>query len=134
MRAFVTFADKSWRKAMSRILHEAAALQFYDRLYGLNEAMLDPTFRAKYDKHLVPKSRGFGYWCWKPQIILQVLENLDKGDVLQYTDAGCHLNPAGKWRLSEYFDMARNNRQGVVAFQANPPSPPLAALPCEPLD
>ncbi len=134
MRVFVTFADESWRRAMKRILREAEALQFYDQLHGFNETMLEQSFKARHTKYLVRGTRGFGYWCWKPQIILQAMEQLNEGDVLQYTDAGCHLNPAGRWRLTEYFDIAFHSRDGVVAFQAKPPSPPLPALPCEPLD
>jgi hypothetical protein len=69
--------------------------------------------------------RGFGYWCWKPQIIKQVLDHLDDGDILQYTDVGCRLNIQGKTRLMEYFELASQDPLGILAFQNIAPSGPL---------
>lgn len=35
-----------------------------------------------------PGMKGFGYWCWKPFIIMHALENFcDPGDVVLFTDA-----------------------------------------------
>jgi hypothetical protein len=69
-------------------------------------------------------SRGYGYWCWKPQVILQILNNMSDGDILQYTDVGCHLNINGLRRLKEYFNIVKNTRSGILAFQAKPPESP----------
>lgn len=134
MRIFVTFANAPWRRARVRILRQAKVMGVYDRLHGFDEYGLHGSFRAKYKEQLVKGSRGYGYWCWKPQVILQVLEQMDEGDVLQYTDAGCHLNTAGRWRLAEYFDMAERSVTGILAFQGKPPAQPLPPLTCSPLD
>lgn len=134
MRIFVTFANTPWRRARARILRQAKGMGVYDRLHGFDEHGLDGSFRAKYKEQLVEGSRGYGYWCWKPQVILQALERMDEGDVLQYTDAGCHLNTAGRWRLAEYFDMAERSATGILAFQGKPPEQPLPPLACAPLD
>ena len=134
MRIFLTFASTSWHRAGVRIIRQAEAMKFYDRVYSFDENALDETFRAKYGDRLVQGSRGYGYWCWKPQIILQVLNRMNDGDVLQYTDAGCHLNRSGRGRLIDYFDMAARSPSGVVAFQASEPSYPLPPLQCEPMD
>lgn len=106
----------------------------FDVIYGFDESGLDQRFRLKYRDRLINGSRGFGYWCWKPQVILQILDKMEKGDILQYTDAGCHLNRAGRWRLTQYFDMAEESPIGIIAFQGKPPSRPLPPLPCAPLD
>jgi hypothetical protein len=66
--------------------------------------------------HLIHGSRGFGYWCWKPQIVLQLLREMNEGDILLYVDVGCHLNPGGIDRLKEYFELAE--KYGIVAFQS----------------
>ena len=34
------------------------------------------------------KIRGFGYWVWKPYIVVQSLRSLLEGELLLYTDAG----------------------------------------------
>ena len=36
--------------------------------------------------------RGYGYWIWKPYIILQELNKLQDGDILVHLDIHCHLN------------------------------------------
>jgi hypothetical protein len=46
---------------------------------------------------------------------------MNDGDLLQYTDAGCYLNPKGLKKLDEYFIMAQNSELGILAFQSNPP-------------
>ncbi|MDA0079651.1 hypothetical protein [Brachyspira hyodysenteriae] len=57
---------------------------------------------------LVP-SRGFGYWCWKPFIVLKTLESMNDNDILVYADVGCHFNKEGIDRFYEYLDLVINN-------------------------
>jgi hypothetical protein len=38
------------------------------------------------------------------------------GDILQYTDAGCHLNPNGLARLNDYFEITGKSAKGVLSF------------------
>ncbi len=113
---FVAFADSRMQPTLARIQQQAQAMEYYDSISVLNEYDLDPSFVTRFKKYLIKGTRGFGYWCWKPQVILQELVKMNEGDVLQYTDAGCHLNPKGKKRLIEYFDIA--HRDGILAFQA----------------
>ena len=118
---FLSFADTALdgriRNPIARIRRQAESMGvFGDRIRIWNENDLDADFRDKMKDHLIPGSRGYGYWCWKPQIILQLLREMKDGDVLLYTDAGCHLNPKGVQRLREYFDLAK--KHGIVAFQS----------------
>lgn len=113
---FVSFADSRMQPSLYRIQQQAQAMTCYDYISIFNEKDLDPSFVAQFKKELVKGTRGFGYWCWKPQVILQELKKMNEGDVLEYTDAGCHLNPKGKKRLIEYFDIA--HRDGILGFQS----------------
>lgn len=118
---FLSFANTSLggriRNPSVRIRKQAEAMGvFGDRIRVWNENDLDGEFRDKMKDHLIPGSRGYGYWCWKPQIVLQLLREMKDGDVLLYADAGCHLNPRGIPRLMEYFDLAKEH--SIVAFQA----------------
>jgi hypothetical protein len=94
----------------------------YDRVITADENKLDKEFVSKFRNKLKKGSRGFGYWSWKPQIILQTLEAIEDGDIIQYTDAGCHLNKEGIDRLKYYFDIAESAQSGILAFKADPPS------------
>lgn len=50
---------------------------------------------------LVKPTRGFGFWCWKPQIILQSLRQINENDILIYADLGCEFDAQGAKKLLE---------------------------------
>jgi hypothetical protein len=121
-KVFLTFADQRMSRALQRIQKQAIAMGTYDLIVIANENSLDLNFREKFSEYLIPKVRGFGYWSWKAQIILQTLNQMNDGDLLQYTDAGCHLNAKGRKKLDEYFFLAQNSKSGILAFQSTPPN------------
>ncbi len=122
---FLTFASSDLRSSLERISKQAKVLKFYDEILIFDERNLDGGFRFNFQEHLKFGVRGYGYWCWKPQIILQVLNLMEQGDILQYTDSGCHLNPNGLERLNDYFFYAANSSTGILAFQSKLPLEPL---------
>ena len=109
-------------RALQRIQNQAIAMGAYDFIVLANEHSLDLEFREQFSEYLKPVIRGFGYWSWKAQIILQTLRQMKDGDLLQYTDAGCHLNSTGWEKLDGYFLKAQNSASGILAFQAIPPT------------
>ena len=114
---FCTFADSRLIKSLARIEKQALQMEFYDKIFVYDENKLNLDFKNKFKEHLVKGTRGFGYWAWKPQVILQTLMEVNEGDVIQYSDAGCHLNSKGKKRLLEYFDLAKKSRSGILSFR-----------------
>ena len=128
---FLSFADARMAGALARIRKQAEEMQCYDHIVVADQSYLNIDFREKYKDKLTDKVRGYGYWCWKPQVILQLLDQVNDGDIIQYTDAGCHLNKNGKARLMEYFELADQSESGILAFAAFPPSfyDPSIALP-----
>jgi hypothetical protein len=87
------------------------------RFFITNETNLSEDFRNKFQDKLKKDVRGFGYWCWKPQIILQALNSIDMGDIIHYADIGCHLNIQGRERLLEYFEICQLANSGILSFQ-----------------
>ncbi len=63
--------------------------------------------------------RGFGYWIWKPILLLKVFEDYPNCEGIIYIDAGCELNINinSLNRLNEYRNLANN--QGLLAFELN---------------
>ena len=114
-RVFVTFADARLDKTLRRIRREARRMGCFDEIHALTERDLEATFRGRFADKLRPEVRGFGYWVWKPEVILRQLERLREGEGLLYVDAGCHLNPKGLGRLEDYFAMAARAPTGIVA-------------------
>lgn len=99
-----------------RFKAQAEQMYFFDEICMYNEDDLDSDFYEHFKNIFIEKHRGFGYWVWKPQVILQTLRKMREGDILLYADAGCHLNPYGIKRLAEYFEMANKNETGCLAF------------------
>ena len=113
---FVTFADSRMKQPLRRICKQAEAMGFSpDRILAMTERDLDKDFKEKMAERLVKGSRGFGYWCWRPNVVLQALRKMDEGEILLYADAGCHLNVHGLPRLREYLKMVDESE--MLAFQ-----------------
>jgi hypothetical protein len=97
-------------------------MQVYDEIVVLDEGKLRPSFTKRFKKLLDPSVRGFGYWIWKPEVVLDILGQLNHGDTLHYADAGFHFNRRGRTRLLDYFALAANHDSGILGFKAVPPN------------
>lgn len=103
-----------------RICNEASRLNIFDKIVRLNEFSLKNDI-AFYNKHQVfihdNINKGFGRYVWKAHIVKQVLDKLMKdNDILVFADCGCTMNPNGKQRLEEYFQMVRNHKSGMLGI------------------
>jgi len=53
----------------------------------------DPEFWPRHGKFIEANKRGYGYWLWKPYLIMKTMELMNDGDILFYVDSGCELLP-----------------------------------------
>lgn len=103
----LSFGDSRLVKPRERLRNQARRFGFQDdHICLLNENDLADGFREEMREHMILGTRGFGYWCWKPEICLRMLERIPEGDVLFYLDIGCHLNKNGKDRFYDYVKVA----------------------------
>lgn len=123
-RHFLSFADSRLVPSLRRIAAEATATGLFNSVTTATERSLDEGFRGRCRELLKPMVRGYGYWIWKPQVILQRLGTLSDGELLAYCDAGCHFTQRGRDRLQQYFDCAAASAVGLVGFKYFPPQPP----------
>ena len=94
MRQYITFGGFAYDATIARIVEDAPTFGVDDvRVYD-DKFILDSEFHwinAKWWKRADSKydiaNRGFGWFIWKPYVILHALERLEPGDVLLYTDA-----------------------------------------------
>lgn len=121
-KVLVTFTDSRMKVARRRLCRQAREMNVYTDIFGASERDLDPVFRQRFREYLTPDHRGYGYYSWKPQIVLQTLERLNEGDQVHWIDSGCHLNPAGSQRLQELFAMSRDAPSGIQGFECLPPN------------
>ena len=112
-----SFADSRMYKALERLKKQAEEMNFYDEIHICDETYLDKEFREKFKNQLILGSRGYGYWCWKPQLVKQFFKKMNEGDIIHWADAGCHLNKNGVSRLNEYFEITNNSKSGILAFR-----------------
>ena len=66
----------------------------------------DPFFMGQ---RCVRITRGFGYWCFKPQVILQSLRQINENDILIYADIGCEFVKKGRLGLLERLKELENS-------------------------
>jgi len=106
----VSFADPRLIEPRNRLRKQALAFGFRpDHVLIMDDGDLDPIFLRRMGKYMIPGTKGYGFYCWKPQICQQALGKISDGDILLYLDVGCHLNSRGKARFYEYLLIAREH-------------------------
>lgn len=81
----------------------------YSINYGFNS--LSEEFKKKHEMHFSQK-RGAGYWVWKPPIMLDALSKINQGDILMYSDSGCHFIN----NMSPIFNRLEETKNKVLVF------------------
>jgi len=112
----LAFGDRRLERPRQRLRRQALAFGLRsDHVLILDEGDLSPEFRKEFEARLVPGTRGYGYWCWKPEICRRTLQSIPVGDILLYLDIGCHLRRQGKARFLDYLQIVE--REGFLAAQ-----------------
>lgn len=99
---FTSFAGGStqFRGSADRIRSEAIVSGFFDLVYVYDDIRhpknLKEFFKKNSDK-LVEK--GYGFWAWKPYLLLDVFASSNTGDIIVYADSGCQISNFGKAKL-----------------------------------
>lgn len=109
---FLTFANTTYMKT-DRIINEAKSFNIFDKILSKTEKDI-PDFINKHKIFIKRNKPGYGFWIWKPKIILDNLMELNDNDILIYCDAGFHLNNKGIKRLEYYFSTLNNDKSFCV--------------------
>lgn len=120
----LTFGGGSWeyRRSTKRLIREVEKFQMFESKFIENDKSLFanyPEFATKHQKILNFRNPGFGFWVWKPFLILEYLRKIEPGDGLLYLDSGCSMNfcVTSKKRLTQYFDLTL--KSGSLLFKAD---------------
>ena len=87
----LTFSDEKYIKTRERYVAEMESKDIFSQIFSYGPQDLDAQFVKDHGEFIRNNPRGYGYWIWKPYIILKVLNQLDNGDILVYGDAGCEM-------------------------------------------
>ncbi|MGP1509914.1 MAG: hypothetical protein ACTTIU_05190 [Treponema lecithinolyticum] len=119
---FCSFGDRKLKPTLQRIKREAQDFSLFKKIFIYTENNL--SLKERKDIHTIisitKSSRGYGYWIWKPVIILKTLKKIKDNNILIYCDAGCELNKNGLPKLYKYIDMAV--KRDIVVTQLPPPT------------
>jgi len=107
-KVFITFGagGRNFYEAIFRICMQAKKTDLFDEIKGFsdNELRNDISFWNKHGDFISKNSRGFGYWLWKPYLILQELNKMSYGDVLVYCDCGNEINYHAKEEFNKLLE------------------------------
>jgi hypothetical protein len=79
----VNFADDKFKKSQKK-LNESALKFGVDKVFSFSPDDIVKTDFYEKNRIILEKKRGFGYWLWKPYIIIDTLSKLNDGDILIY--------------------------------------------------
>lgn len=114
---FITFSNTNFIKP-TRILSEAREFNMFDFILHKTEKDI-PEFIEKHISFIQYNKKGYGFYIWKPKIILETLKNMDENDILVYCDAGMKLNTTGVPRFHEYVNILSNPETHMLVFSSN---------------
>lgn len=117
----VSFGDSRLRKSTRRFRRQALLLREFATIRIKDQTELDRDFVVRNFERLKPTVRGFGYWMWKPQVVLERLSELPENAILFYADVGFHINPRGKKRFRAWVTQFEKSSEWLLVFQATPP-------------
>lgn len=116
---FLTFGTTDqYRKSLERICSQAKDLNVFDDIIVYNETDLKsiPEFWERNKEFVESNKRGYGYWIWKPYLILKTLKQMKEGDVLVYCDCGSTLRSAGRSQMLEFIELSKTAENGILGF------------------
>jgi len=112
---FLSFANENYYDSLNRLKLEAEQMAVFDTIltYTDKDLKKDEKFWKNHHNFIENNARGYGYWIWKPYLILKTLQSMNENDILLYLDAGCKLRPQGIERLNQYFSMVQENKNDI---------------------
>jgi len=118
-----TFAGGRWGKASRRLEKQARSLGEFASIRVWTECDLESAIFNPVRRYLRTENRGFGFFLWKPVMVLEELRSLKNGEFLLYVDAGCHLNKPGRHRFDAYLSALNSSKEDVFVYEFPAPSP-----------
>lgn len=109
-----TFADSRMPQTLKRVGRQAVESGFFKDVYLYDEHSFSESFKKQFAQQLQRGVRGFGYWVWKPYVVLETLRKIPEQSILLYMDAGCHINPRGREQLREWVERTAVSESGML--------------------
>lgn len=112
-----SFADSRMPQTLKRVKKQAEESGFFKDIYLYDEHSLGADFQEKFSSILKGYIRGFGYWVWKPYVVMETLKKIPDGEILLYMDAGCHIKPEGKNLFDSWVKRVSASESGLLVWE-----------------
>lgn len=108
-----------WRPALARLACQVKEFSEIERFVRIDDHSLlsfSPLL-ANHSEFIASNQRGYGYWIWKPFLLLSLMNLYPDSKGFIYVDAGCEFNPtpSSRKRFTDYCEMATSH--GALAFE-----------------
>jgi hypothetical protein len=110
----ITYGSGKFKYSSKRVSKEAESLGFFSKVFVFSESDLPLSIKSS---PLFYNNKGGGFWLWKPYIIDKVLNEIEEGDIVVYSDAGNELFNSDKW--GEYFILMKNYDSIFFQYKEN---------------
>ena len=114
---FATFTDDRYKPTREKARRQAEEMGIFDKVFALSEHDFDAGFKDLFYKEHRDKMFAFGFYCWQPWTDMHVLDQMEDGDILFYSDAGNTLNPNGKKKFMEWVNLISTGEKDVLALR-----------------
>jgi len=84
----ISFGNEEYYKSLDLLEQTSLEIGNVDKFMRYTQEDLKKGDFWNKNKYILTKSRGAGFWIWKPYIILKSFEELEDGDCVLYSDAG----------------------------------------------
>jgi hypothetical protein len=117
-----SFASPDLILSKIRFRYQAKRLKFYKDIKIFSKSDLSLKTKLIIKNKIDNNDRtGYGYWIWKPEIILNYIYQIPDNAILHYADIGCCFYP-GKNKIKKfYYYQQIAEKNGFVAFQFKRP-------------
>ena len=117
-KVFLTFGSDNTNNGRQHIYHanclseQIKQLDIFDEnnVYTENDLINDKSFWDKHGEFIKQNKRGFGYWIWKPYLIMKEMEKLNDGDIILYLDAETKIILEEKQYLLDYLEIVKEKK------------------------
>lgn len=112
---FITFGNDLFKNQRERLRNQATELGWFDSIVIESPETIQ-NFITLHRSFFENNNRGFGYWIWKPYIILRLLNEMKDGDFLFYVDAGATIIHHKKDRFDGYINYLKDHPRPILTF------------------
>ena len=115
MNYLVFFGNDDFKYKSLLLKREAESCGWFDEIIAHTPESVSE-FLSQHQDFVRENKRGYGYWIWKPYIILDTLRQVNEGDIVTYIDSGGSILSHKKDKFDEYLSLLNSSERPIIAF------------------